>query len=540
MKKNFVFVPLICGSMLAAGLFLGSFLRADGSGFGFGNFSGNANERKKALAFEKIRAVLGFVQDNYVDTVDAERLTDRTLEAMLQALDPHSDYFTADQVQAMNEPLEGHFEGIGIEYNFIRDTLVVMAVIPGGPSEKANLLPGDRIVRAGSAWITGVNANEKFAKSVLRGKGGTKVDVQIVRQGIAAPIEKSITRGTVPIYSVQAAYLIDAETGYIKLARFSETSYREFTEAGAKLRKLGMRKMMLDLRGNGGGLLDAATSIADEFLPEGKMIVYTKGRSEGEIISKATKKGNFENMPLVILVDENSASASEILAGAIQDNDRGTIIGRRTYGKGLVQMEQPLRDGSAFRLTIARYYTPTGRCIQKPYDQGLAAYHAEENTRFTHGELLHADSIHFPDSLKFKTPGGKIVYGGGGIMPDIFVPLDTAGGSRYITDLFNADAIALWSLDYTHAHSAELQRYSISTFGESFSIKNEMISDLVQAGEKNKVKKDAAGLSRSQNLLKRYMKASIARNLWGDEGYYQVWNSEDPVIKAALIVLQEK
>jgi carboxyl-terminal processing protease len=527
MRRIAIFLPLICGFCLAAGILLGSFI-------GRGNRRMGGNDSS-----DKIRAVLGYVQENYVDSVDTRKLTDNTLVAMLQSLDPHSDYFTAEQIQAMNEPLQGNFEGIGIEYNFVRDTLIVMSVIPGGPSEAAGLQAGDRLLRANDTLIVGKTANEKFVKSKLRGPSGTKVTVMIKRPTVASPFVVTITRGSIPIFSVEASYMVDKETGYIRLSRFSETSYDEFMKASDSLMRSGMKKMILDLRGNGGGLLSAATDIADEFLPEGKKIVYTKGRADGENMTLATKKGRLEKMPLAILVDENSASASEIVAGAIQDNDRGTIIGRRTFGKGLVQEEKQLTDGSAFRLTIARYYTPSGRCIQKPYDKGIAAYEDEESQRYKHGELLNRDSIHFPDSLKFKTPAGRTVYGGGGIMPDLFVPLDTAGGSEYLNNLFYKNVFTLWALDFSIAHKAELRAMGQEKYRREFQVTDAMLADLVNTADKNGVKKDETQLRRSVPLILRYMKANIARHIWGDAVYYEIWNDGDTVLTAAMEVLRK-
>ena len=526
-------MPLICGLLLGGGVLLGSYMDRPGfSGDGFFD----ASDREKKLAFGKIRSVMRYVEKNYVDSIDPELLTDRTLEAMLHTLDPHSGYYTAEEIKAMNEPLEGNFEGVGIEYNFLRDTLVVLAVIPGGPSEQAGLLPGDRIIKADGASLTGKAANDKFAKSKLRGPKNTQVKVTVFRHGSKDPFALIITRGNIPIVSVESFYMLNPETGYLKLVRFSETSHKEFTAAVDSLIKQGMKKLVFDLRANGGGLLEQAVLIADEFLPAGKLIVYTKGRHEGKKTEKATTRGKLETIPLALLVDENSASASEIVAGAIQDNDRGQVIGRRTFGKGLVQTEEVLSDGSAFRLTIARYYTPTGRCIQKPYDKGIEAYADEENVRYLHGELLNQDSIHFPDSLKFKTPGGRTVYGGGGIMPDVFVPLDTTGRSGYMASLISRNNITIWSLDYTRRHKSELLRNTLSEFVEKFMVTEQMIAELAAVGGRKNGKQNH--LPEAQTILRRAMKAAIARNLWGDKGYYQAINQNDPVIKTAIAALK--
>ncbi len=527
MRKLIIWLPLIVGVSLAAGVLLGSRL---------GNWRKDSSTDK---SFEKIKAVLGYVQANYVDSVNASQLTDITLEEMLQHLDPHSDYFTADEVKAMDEPLQGNFEGIGIMYLFLHDTLVVDQVVQGGPSEKSGLRSGDRIIKANDTLLVGNAANEKFIRGKLRGAAGTKVTVTIKRPSVRGLMNIVLTRGSVPIFSVESAYMITDTIGYVRLSRFAETSYDEFMKATDTLLHHGMKKLILDLRGNGGGFLDAATDIADEFLPAGKMIVYTKGRADGEHKSIATSKGKLEKMPLAILVDENTASASEILTGAIQDNDRGTIIGRRTFGKGLVLEEKKLTDGSAFRLTIARYYTPTGRCVQKPYNKGLEAYEADEQNRYNDGELLNADSTKFPDSLKFKTPGGKTVYGGGGIMPDIFVPIDTGDGSTYLNNLFYKDIFTIWSIDFVQQHKAALEKSGIENFRKTFLITDAMLNDLISVGEKNGVVKNDAQLKRSQTLIRNYMKSYIAREMWGNGAYYEIWNDTDAGLKAAVKALRK-
>ncbi|GAB4130803.1 MAG: S41 family peptidase [Bacteroidia bacterium] len=523
MKKIAVWLPLICGSMLAAGVWLGSLIPS-----GYRVIPGNE-------ATEKIKAVMGYVERYYVDSVNRKELTEKTITSMLQSLDPHSDYFSAEQIKVMNEPLRGNFEGIGIEYNFIRDTLVVMDVIRNGPSEKAGLHPGDKIISADGKPLTGKEINDKSVRAQLRGPSGTKVKVGVKRYSEKSIREFEIVRGSVPIYSVEASYMLNAETGYIRLARFAETSYEEFKQAGDSLLRLGMKKMVLDLRGNGGGLLNIAVSIADEFLESGKMIVYTKGRADGREDYKATARGRFEKMPLAVLVDENSASASEIIAGAIQDNDRGIIIGRRTFGKGLVQEEKVLADGSAFRLTIARYYTPTGRCIQKPYSKGIDDYLAEETRRYHNGELIHADSVHFPDSLKFRTPKGKVVYGGGGIMPDIFVPLDTSRGSGYLNELYYNNIFTVWALRYAADFGAALKKKGPEDFRKNFKTSRSDISQLsVIAHHVAGIKADNNAIQKSESRIHNYMKAYLSKVLWGDTGYFMIWNDADAAIQKAL------
>lgn len=522
MNKLAAWIPLLCGVSIGIGILIGSVI------------SPGSPQGTNLSPYDKIKAVLGYVENNYVDTVNTDELVDRSLVDILQHLDPHSGYYTPQEVVEMNEPLQGNFSGVGVEYNIIHDTVVVVNVIRGGPAQEAGIMTGDRLVAADNVNITGDSAQEQIVKRRLRGASGSVVDVSYVRTGKNGIQKVKITRGSIPIYSVESSYMLDATTGYIRLTRFGETSYDEFMRAADTLRQQGMKKLVFDLRGNGGGLLETARKICDEFLPEGQMIVYTKGRAEGEEKMIATNKGQLEKVELAILIDENSASASEIVAGAIQDNDRGIIVGRRSFGKGLVQEEKQLSDGSAFRLTIARYYTPTGRCIQKPYGESISDYEHDAAQRYKSGELLHADSIHFPDSLKFKTPKGKIVYGGGGIMPDIFVPLDTAGNSEYINDLYYADVFTLWSLDFSNGEGKPWVKSGFDKFRADFVVTDAHVNALYKLGDKNNVKQDAAQQKQSDKLTRRYIKSFAARILFGDIGYYPIWNDEDPVILAAL------
>lgn len=526
MNRLTPWIPLICGICIGAGILIGTVISPGAPGAG------------GLSPYDKIKTVLGYVEKNYVDTVNSTQLVDMSIQDILQHLDPHSNYFTAEEEIAMNEPLQGNFSGIGVEYNIIHDTVVVLNVIRGGPSQSAGLMVGDKLVAANGTSITGDSAVEATVKRRLRGAAGTTVKVSYVRVGVAGIQQKEIRRGSVPIYSVESYYMLNKETGYIRLLRFGEQSYDEFMTAADSLRKMGMKKLVFDLRGNGGGLLETAVAICDEFLEDGKMIVYTKGRADGEERLVATKKGTLENIPLAILIDENSASASEIVAGAIQDNDRGIIIGRRSFGKGLVQEEKKLSDGSAFRLTIARYYTPTGRCIQKPYDKGITEYEEDELRRYKNGELLHADSIHFPDSLKYKTPKGKIVYGGGGIMPDIFVPLDTSGNSDYLNKLYYGEIFTLWSLDFNRTNGAQWQKSGYEAFRRQYSPSEKDMSDFYNVADKNGIKANPVQQRQSDKLIRRYMKCYAARLIFGDIGYFPIWNDDDTVIQAAITALQ--
>ncbi len=414
-KSSTIYFPIILSVAIIIGIGIGYF------------FSFKNNNQSQVISNDnkgKIEKVLSYIEQHYVDKIKPDSLSDLTLSALLNNLDPHSEYIPASELQTVNEPLEGNFDGIGVEFNILKDTITVVNPIAGGPSEKVGIKAGDKIIFVNTEKVAGIKISNQQVFKKLRGERGTKVKVKIKRTNSVQLIEFVITRGEIPIYSIDAAYMIKSTIGYIKINRFSASTYKEYLDSFNKLKKSGMKKLIIDVRGNGGGYLNAAVDIIDELLPKGTRIVYTEGQASPRKDYKATDKGGFENEEVVVLIDEGSASASEILAGAIQDNDRGVIIGRRSFGKGLVQEQMEMPDGSALRLTTARYYTPTGRCIQKSYSNGKEKYFEEEFNRYENGELLSVDSIKFADSLKFKTPSGKIVYGGGGIMPDIFIALD--------------------------------------------------------------------------------------------------------------------
>lgn len=522
--KSKIRLPFILGIVLAIGLLLGSKLAP----------------APATNTYNKISDVLNYVKQEYVDTINSKQLVDGTIEKLLENLDPHSAYIPAEEVQAANEPLEGNFEGVGIEFHIQQDTIMVVAALSGGPSEAVGIMAGDRIVKVEAKNVAGVHiTNEQVLKS-LRGKGGTKVKVGILRRGETKLREFIITRGKIPIYSVDVAYLVDASTGYIKISRFAATTYDEYVEAFNKLHQKGMTRMILDLRGNPGGYLDAATHLADEFLDDRKLIVYTKGKARPRADYYADKPGDFEKGKLVVLIDEGSASASEILSGALQDWDRATIIGRRSFGKGLVQEQTVFPDGSAMRLTIARYYTPTGRSIQKPYKDGVEAYNDELMVRIKHGELENADSIHFVDSLKFKTPGGKIVYGGGGIFPDVFVPLDTTYNSEYINRLFGAGILTQFAYDYVDAHRAMLKGYeNFDAFNKSFVADDAVLKQLTDFASTKGIKYDDKGFQHSKSLMRMQLKAFIARLLWQNNGLFPVLHTMDNAFAKAVEVINK-
>lgn len=524
-SRSFLYLPVFLGLALALGIFLGRSLQSGTAG----------NERSK------LKTVLDYIEQEYVDPISADSLVETTIEAMLGQLDPHSAYIPAEDLQAVNESLEGNFEGIGIEFHIQQDTIMVVTAIPGGPSEKVGLMAGDRIVKVNGKNVAGTGITNEQVQKHLRGKGGSEVTVSIYRRSKKNLIDFKIIRGKIPLNSLETAYMIDQETGFIKLSRFSATTYDECQSALEDLKKKGMKSLILDLRGNPGGFLDAATKLADEFLDGNKLIVYTKGKSRPRSEYNARKNGLFEKGKLIVLIDEGSASASEIMAGAIQDWDRGTIIGRRSFGKGLVQEQSELPDGSALRLTIARYYTPSGRSIQKPYDSGMQEYEGELYDRFKHGELLSADSIKQSDSLKYKTAAGRTVYGGGGIMPDVFVPLDTSYNSNYLDRIYGEGLINIFAYDYVDAKREELKDYTgPDDFRRNFRSTSELLNEFVEFADKKGVKKDPKGLEKSGTFLTNQLRAYIARLLWQNGGLYPILHEQDSAVQEALRIIRQR
>ncbi len=487
----------------------------------------------------KFDEVMWYVGNDYVEKPDAQKLQDGAIAAMMEELDPHSAFISLDEFNEVNDPLLGSFDGIGVQFRLERDTIAIVNVIKGGPSEKVGLLAGDRIVYVDDSLVASKKLKNEDVMRKLKGPKGTKVRVRVLRRGVEGLLDYTITRDAIPTYSVDIAYMLDDKTGYLKLSKFSATTVSEFKNAVINLEAQGMKQLIFDLRGNTGGYLAAAVDIADEFLPKGSLIVYTEGRNRPRQYMKARRKGMLEEMPVVVLIDGESASASEIVAGALQDNDRGTIIGRRSFGKGLVQEQIMLSDQSAIRLTVARYYTPTGRCIQKPYDKDHEKYLLESYERYENGELFHPDSIHFADSLKFTTPKGKTVYGGGGIMPDVYVPLVDDSTEYYFNRIANTGVLYQYAFDYTDKHRAQLQRYqTVEAFDRSFAVSDAMFDELVKrAGEKgikgNDEQKRVA--RREANTL---LKAYVARNLFDDEGFYPIYAPMDEILQRALEELQ--
>jgi carboxyl-terminal processing protease len=489
----------------------------------------------------KTEQVLDIIKYFYVDTINEKKITDDAIRTMLKDLDPHSTYISPEEMREMNEPLVGKFDGIGIQFNIFNDTILVVQTIAGGPSEKLGLRAGDRIVKIDDQNVASVKItnNEVFKK--LRGTKGTKVKVGILRRGVADILDFTITRDQIPLFSVDATYQIAPGIGYIKLARFSDSSVEEFKKALEKLKAQDITSLVLDLSGNGGGYLSRAVELADEFLPEGKKVVYTRGRATVPEDYYSTPTGGWEKGKLVILIDETSASASEIVSGAVQDWDRGLLIGRRSFGKGLVQKPYPLNDGSMIRLTVAHYYTPSGRCIQKPYTSGDDdEYDLDLNNRLKHGELTNVDSIHFNDTTKYFTNAKRLVFGGGGIMPDIFVPFDSSLNSQYFFDLLRKNAFNDFTLDYIDKNrSMLLKEYpDISVFRKNYVLDPKFYSDFIAYAEKQGVKRDEAGLKTSDKLIKIELKALLARNLWDTDAFYEVMNEINPFVAKAIESIQ--
>ena len=492
----------------------------------------------------KIESLLYHIDRMYVDEVDKQQLVDAAIVSMLEELDPHSIYIPKEELEEVNEPLKGNFEGVGIQFNIIRDTIYVVDAIAGGPSERLGIRSGDRVLVIDGENAAGVGFKNSDVMKRLRGKKGTKVNISILRKGESQLLEFTITRDKIPIYSVEASYMATPSVGYIKVSRFSATTMKEFREKLDELKAKGMQDLVLDLQGNGGGYLRTAIEMADEFLTDRKLIVYTEGRTSPREDTYATQEGRFEKGRLVVLVDEGSASASEIVSGAVQDWDRGLIVGRRSFGKGLVQRPVMLPDGSAVRLTVSRYFTPSGRSIQKTYDDGVEAYQREKIERLAKGELTNPDSIHALDTMRFYTMNKRVVYGGGGIMPDVFVPIDTTHSSAYFGQLVRRGMLNTFALDHVEAHRNDLLALyqDPETFRTNF-IVDEALLEALQAHAANEgVERDPEGWSRSVGLITLRLKALIARDLWNTSAYWQVINAENPVDRSfqrALEVLSD-
>jgi carboxyl-terminal processing protease len=523
-------LPLYIGLAIAVGIFIGANMAG-------GSTSGGD---KIYASFQKFRQVISHIENDYVDEVDTDKLVESAVEEMLGKLDPHSVYISKEDLEISQSQLQGKFEGIGIEFNIFKDTINVVSPLSGGPSEALGIRPGDKIIKVDGENVAGTSITNREVISKLRGEKGSEVEVLIKRKGEIELMYYTIERDVIPQFSVDVAYMAADDIGYIKINRFSATTYDEFQTSLKMLKSQGMEKLILDLTSNPGGYMDPAVKIADEFLKDDQMIVYTKGkesRHNTQYVSK--RKGEFEEGPIVVLIDEGSASASEIVSGALQDHDRAIVVGRRSFGKGLVQLPIALSDGSAMRLTISRYYTPSGRSIQKPYDAGLQDYQLEYYDRFKSGEMYSADSIKFNDSLIFKTDAGRNVYGGGGITPDYFVPLDTAGSSRLLSRLFNSNSMSEFCLKYYNDNKKELDNISYKDYRASFEVTDTILQNLLQVGKENGVDSNEKEFIKSTPLLKIYTKAYIARNIWQNDGFFPIFNEQNEILNKAMTLLNE-
>ena len=492
---------------------------------------------------KKIDALFQIINYTYVDSTDENKLVEEAIVAILKDLDPHSVYIPKKELEKMNEPLLGNFEGVGIQFNILHDTLIIVSPISGGPSEKVGLRAGDKIIEVDGENIAGIGLQNSDVQKKLRGDKGTKVKVAVKRRTVKELLNFTITRDKIPIYSVDASYMVNDEVGYIKVNRFARNTINEFKDGLAKLKKQNMKHLVIDLRGNGGGYLNTAIQLADELLDDKRLVVYTKGIKTPKQEYYTTSKGGFEKGKVVVLIDEGSASASEIVSGAIQDYDRGLIIGRRSFGKGLVQKPFSLPDGSAIRLTVARYHTPSGRCIQRSYKEGKEAYYEEFTRRFEHGEFMNEDSISLPDSLRFETINSKrTVYGGGGIMPDIFVPIDTSMSSTYFGKINRTGLMNEFTLDYMDKHRDELKaKYtSVKEFKNSFDAETEILEEFIVFAEKNEIPRNDEDINTSKKIILIRLKALIARNLWDTSAYFEVANELNDALNKAIETLNDK
>lgn len=494
-------------------------------------------------SLQQVQQAMIWISHLYVDSVNQEKIAGDAIRGILKELDPHSTFMTPEEAREMTQDLEGNFEGIGIRYQMSNDTLVVINTITGGPSEKSGILASDRIVEVNDTVIAGVNISQKEIKRRLRGPKGSSVHLKIKRQGENDLIPFTLTRDKIPFYSIDASYMISPEIGYIKVSRFAQQTHKEMSEAMEKLQKQGMRHIIIDLQNNGGGYLQTAVSMAGEFLKRNELVVYTEGRNEERKDYKTPVSGSMTEGRVVILIDEHSASASEILSGAIQDLDRGIIVGRRSFGKGLVQRPVPLIGGAMIRLTVSHYYTPSGRCIQKPYEKGKKEnYDSDILQRFKNGEFTSADSIHFTDSLLYQTRNGRVVYGGGGIMPDIFVPLDTTKTTPSVRNIIARGTYNKYILDYFVTNSQDLKaKYqTLEQFIDHFEVTEEMINDLKHRAIKDSVKINDDEYARNADNLKLQIKANIANNLFETGAYFRIINDLNEIYRKGVEIISDE
>lgn len=537
-SKHTILFPLLLAVGIVLGILLGQFVGRNKAESQLRTLI----SRTGLTSPNKLMQTCMLVENKYVDSISMDSLTELVIPLMMKELDPHSEYIPARDMQAMNESLEGEFDGIGVMFNAATDTVIVLSVIPNGPSAKAGVVAGDRIIEVNDTLVAGVKMPQNDIVKRLRGKRGSQVKLSLKRQGVDELVDIEVTRDAIPIKSIEAAFMISDNIGFVRLSQFARTSYVELMQSLAMLREQGMSKLIFDLRGNTGGFLDQAIMIANEFLPEGKLIVYTEDRNGQQVKEFSDGGGRSTDLELVILIDEGSASSSEILAGAVQDNDRGTIVGRRSFGKGLVQQQVPYADGSALRLTIARYYTPTGRSIQKPYENGHQdEYDMDIVHRYNNNEFFSADSIHFDDSLKFTTPKGKIVYGGGGIMPDLFIPMDTLDVTKYFMEVSGRNILYRYTIEYADKHREELNKVeTIADLKAMLDADKNLLSNFIRYAAGQGVKPVQRDIARSRLLIESQLRAYIGRNtVLEDNGFYSNIIPIDKVLQRSIELLQQ-
>jgi carboxyl-terminal processing protease len=529
-NKGAIYIPLLLALTMVTGIFIGNALRRNSQVGRSGFTMGVPN---------KIGTILSLVDQGYVDSVDMKEIVEKTIPEVLKNFDPHTVYIPASDMQEVREEMEGNFSGIGVQFSIQDDTVRVIEVVAGGPSSNVGLLAGDRIVTVNDSIIAGVGIKNDDVLHQLRGDKGTTVTVGIVRSGVPEILNFDIVRGDIPLYSVDVSYMINEETGYMKIERFSGTTYREFYQGIMKLKEEGARKVIIDLRSNVGGYLTQVLKMVDEFLEKDEPILFTLGEHQPKKTYKASARNDFASLGVYVLIDEYSASASEIFAGAMQDNDRGLVIGRRSFGKGLVQEQIPLTDGSALRLTVARFYTPSGRSIQKPYDQGTDQYYQDIIQRIHTGGERVTDSSMFADSLQYRTKSGRIVYGGGGIMPDIFVPLDTTGYSEYLVKLTQRGIVYQFAYHYADRNREVLNRFSSVEELKEYLDRNPILQELIQYAEKKGIPEDPRDVKESEQILETQAKAYIARNIMGNEGFYPIIQQIDHTLLKAIEITRQ-
>ncbi len=539
-SKHTIVFPLLLAVGIVLGILLGQFVGRNKAESQLRTLISRAG----LTAPNKLMQTCMLVENKFVDSISMDSLTELVIPLMMKELDPHSEYIPARNMQAMNESLEGEFDGIGVTFNAATDTVIILGVIPNGPSAKAGIVAGDRIIKVNDSLVSGVKMPQNDIVKRLKGKRGTHVKLSLQRQGIKDLVDMDVVRDAIPIKSIEAAFMINDNVGFVRLSQFARTSHTELMQALASLREQGMTKLIFDLRSNSGGFLDQAILIANEFLPQGNLIVYTEDRNGHQMKEYSDGNGVATDLGLIVLIDESSASSSEILAGAVQDNDRGTIVGRRSFGKGLVQQQVPYADGSALRLTIARYYTPTGRSIQKPYENGHQDdYDMDIVRRYSNNEFFSSDSIRFADSLRYTTPNGKVVYGGGGIMPDIFIPMDTVNVTKYFVEVSGRSILYRYTLEYADKHRAALNQ--VKTMAELQALLDAdkgLVQDFVRYAARQGVPPVQRDIARSRKIIKAQLRAYIARNTaLEDNGfYYNIIPIDNVLLKSLELFEQEE